>query len=328
MGIFYITGGRQWTGAEGHIEWFSYREAVVVRLDTATGGSVEVLTYETPAEARPSEERSNIVFKAGALRGDSLHVCTQTEILEFTLPDFALVHRISHPWLNDVHHVHPLDDGGYLVADTGLDMVLDLDTGGTVRRQWGALGQDPWERFDQGVDYRRVVTTKPHAAHPNYVFLHDGDIWCTRLEQRDAVMLADPGVTIQLPEKPHDGIVTGDRVWFTSVDGRVYECEISARRIVAEYDLNVFNDTDKALGWCRGLHLLGEGRVLVGFSRLRPTRIKKNVTWVKHRLGLLPMSGYAPTRVACYDLPAGSLEWEVDLEPTGLNAVFSILGPA
>jgi hypothetical protein len=32
-----------------------------------------------------------------------------------------------------------------------------------------------------------------------------------------------------------------------------------------------------------------------------------------------------PTRIACYDLAAGSLLWEVDLEPHGLNAVFSIL---
>ena len=79
------------------------------------------------------------------------------------------------------------------------------------------------------------------------------------------------------------------------------------------------------LGWCRGLHLLGDDRILVGFSRIRPSKIRENVRWVKHRMGLRETAGTRGTRIACYDLARGVHEWDLDLEPLDMNAVFSIL---
>jgi len=111
----------------------------------------------------------------------------------------------------------------------------------------------------------------------------------------------------------------------TTVDGHVVRANLRSGETLAVHDLNAYSRTDRALGWCRGLHVLDGERVLVGFSRLRPSKIKENLTWVKFKMGLREVSGQSPTRVACYDLARGALEWEVNLEEHGLNAVFCIV---
>jgi len=83
--------------------------------------------------------------------------------------------------------------------------------------------------------------------------------------------------------------------------------------------------TEKTLGWCRGIHVLDNDRVLIGFSRVRPSKIRENLRWVKHRVGLREDAGMMGTRIACYDLKRGVHEWDIDLEQFDLNAVFSIL---
>ncbi len=328
MPRYYITGGRQRKGAKGHIEWFSYGLAMIVEVDTESGATREVMSYETPAPYRPDDPKSNVVFKAGTRRDDTLIVCTQTEILDISLPDFRIARHVSHPWLNDVHHVMRTDDGNYLVADTGLDIVLLLTPDGRILREWAALPEEnPWTRFDRDTDYRKVVTTKPHHCHPNYVFQADGEFWVTRFVQRDAFCLTRPErppLAIGL-QKPHDGVVIGREVYFTTVDGHVVVCSLDTGEQRAVYDLNEYTTGDKALGWCRGLFVLDARRVIVGFSRLRPSKFRENLDWLKHKIGSQPIAGHRPTRIACYDLAGGGLEWEIDLEPIGCNAVFSIL---
>ncbi len=321
-----MTGGSQRPEAKAHIEWFSYGEAAILACDER--GTVEQCArYQTPDAIRPEDPRANIVFKAGSLHGDRLVVSTQTEILTYTVPDFRQVGYATHPWLNDVHHVTLNAAGNYLVADTGLDLVLELSPKGELIREWRALPEeDPWERFDRAVDYRRVVTTKPHHSHPNYVFEYKGELWVSRFVQRDAVCLTDPAKRLEIGlEKVHDGNVVGDRVWFTTVDGHVAVADLAECRVLAVHDLNAMTDTDKTLGWCRGLEVLDGERVIVGFSRIRPSKFKENVRWVRFKAGVRPDAGSLPTRIACYDLAAGRVEWSVDLEKHGLNAVFSIL---
>jgi len=326
MSRFYITGGQQRKGAWNEDEWFSYAEARILLLDAADASVKPVATYISPEANRPADPRSNIVFKAGTIDAGKLHVCTQTEILSYDLKDFSLAGVVSHPWFNDLHHVTVNARGNFLVACTGLDLVVEMNPDGEILRELPVLDEDIWQRFDRNTDYRRVLTTKPHHSHPNYVFEHDGQIWATRLVQRDAVCLTDSSRSIQpMVEKVHDGNIDQDAIWFTTVDGHVVTADLAGGRTTAVHDLSAMSASDRTLGWCRGLHLLGEDRVLVGFSRLRPSKFKENVNWVKHRMGLQDTAGRMPTRIACYDLAAGSLLWEVDLEPHGLNAVFSIL---
>ncbi len=323
---YYVTGGAQRADVKDYLEWFAYGEASIFHVD-AGGGVRRCVSYETPDEIRPDDPEANIVFKAGSLDGDRLHVCTQTEILSYALPGFEQVGYATHPWLNDVHHVCRNDAGNFLAANTGLDMVMELTPAGELVRYWSALAdEDPWDRFDKDIDYRKVVTTKPHHAHPNYVFMSDGGLWVSRFVQKDAVCLDDMARVIPIGiEKVHDGNIFGGRVWFTAVDGHVVVANAATGAVETVHDLNAMTDTTKTLGWCRGLHVLDEERVVVGFSRIRPSRFKENVQWIKFQIGKRESAGKLPTRIACYHLGEGRVEWEVDLEKHGLNAVFSIL---
>ena len=327
MGKYYVTGGAQRKKVKDYIEWFSYGEASIFMFDDADGSVVKCASYMTPDEIRPEDKKANIVFKAGSLDGNRLLVCTQTEILAYSLPDFKQVGYTTHPRLNDVHHVKVNEAGNYLIANTGLDMVLELTPAGEVVREFSVLpDENIWDRFDKDVDYRKVLTTKPHHAHPNYVFEINGEIWVSRFVQKDVICLSNPGKVIDIGiEKVHDGNIRDGKVYFTAVNGHVVIADPVTCEVLAVHDLNAMTDTDKTLGWCRGLHILDDNQVLVGFSRLRPSKFRENVQWVKFQVGKRESAGKLPTRVALYDLEAGRMEWDINLEKHQLNAVFSIL---
>lgn len=327
MAKYYVTGGTQRKKAKDHIEWFSYGEAAIFMFDDGDQTVTKCISYATPDEIRPEEKEANIVFKAGSLDGNRLVVCTQTEILVYSLPDFKQVGYTTHPWLNDAHHVKVNAAGNYLIANTGLDMVLELTGDGELVREMSVLpGEDIWNRFDKDVDYRKVVTTKPHHAHPNYVFEINNEIWASRFVQKDVLCLTNPAKVIDIGiEKVHDGNIFEGKVYFTAVDGHVVIADPLTCEVTAVHDLNAMTDTTKTLGWCRGLHVLEADRVLVGFSRLRPSKFRENVQWVKFQVGQRESSGRLPTRVGLYDLSAGRLIWDVNLEKHQCNAVFSIL---
>jgi hypothetical protein len=327
LAVFYVTGGRQRKNVKQQDEWFSYGQAAIVALHEEDGQVVHCLDYMSPEEARPTDKNANVVFKAGSIAGNRLIVCTQTEILEYSLPDFSLVNYITHPWLNDVHHVVRSTRGTLLVASTGLDMILEMDDDGQVVNSHTAIpGEDPWDRFDKAVDYRKVVTTKPHHSHPNYCFEYHGELWISRFIQRDLLCLSDPSKRIDIgEEKIHDGNLHGHLVYCTTVNGFLFVADLDTQKVVQKYDLNEITGSDKTLGWCRGVHILDDDRVLVGFSRLRPSKFKDNLRWVKYRMGMREDAGRLPTRVDCFNLTRSTLDWSVDLEPSGLNAVFSIL---
>lgn len=326
MKKFYVTGGRQNEGATALYDHFCYGEARILSFDES-GRVEECATYRTPDEFRPSDPRSNIVFKAASLHDGQFVVCTQTEILVYSLPDFQIVHHVSHPWLNDAHHVTRNAAGNFLVANTGLDQVLELDQAGRHVGDWSTLpDQDTWDRFDRDTDYRKVATTKPHQSHPNYVLEYKGDLWVSRFYQRDLFCLSDGQRRIEIGiQSVHDGNLVGDRTYMTTVDGHVLVLDMIECRILEDHDLNQIIQNDKTLGWCRGIHILDEDRVLVGFSRIRPSKIRENLRWVKYKMGMREDGGRLPTCVVCVNLRKGQVEYEVDLEAHGLNAVFSIL---
>lgn len=324
--VFYVTGGRHRKNAKPDQEWTSFDQAQVMRINVDTGEVEAKATYDSPPDHRPDDPEANIVFKAGVIAGDSLHVCTQTEIVTFALPDLAQVSCVSHPWFNDLHHVTVDDGGNFLVAVTGLDLVLEVTPGGDVVAEWPVPGGDTWDRFDRDADYRKVVTTKPHRVHPNFVFRHRGDLWVTRFVQKDAIRLTgEPGGIEAQDEKLHDGEVRGDRLYVTVVDGHLAVADLATGRTLEVYDLNAITDADRILGWCRGLYLLDDRRAVVGFSRMRPSRFRENVQWMKYRLGLRENAGRMGTRLVCYDLERRSQEWVFDLEAHEMHAVFSVL---
>lgn len=329
---FYVVGGQEKHAAIKKQEWHQYRKGVILDVDSVAGKAELVFEYTSPPEACASEDDPSITFKAATLADGRMYVCTQTEVLTLDLPGFDVAGYVSLPWFNDVHHVRPTDRGTLLVVNTGLDMLVEVKPAGDAIRTWNVLGEDPWHRFSPNIDYRKVVTTKPHDSHPNHVFELGGELWVTRFKQRDAVSLSDGGRRIPIDiAGPHDGSLRGDHIYFTTVDGRVIIADANELRVTEIIDLTEIEtdwDPRLALGWCRGLHVIDDRRVVIGFSRLRFTKIRSNIEWLRYRLGRVDNIGCAPTRLAMYDIRDRKLRWEIDLEKAGLNAIFSIHGLA
>jgi len=313
----YVVGGTQ--KDRSLEEWHQFRNGIVLELDETTRTRARATTHLTPAEWLPDAEPSHL-FKAATVAGDRMYVCSQTEVLRYRLPQMTLERTVSLPAFNDLHHVWPTREGTLLVANTGLDMVMEITWAGRVVREWAVLGGDPWQRFSREVDYRRVATTKPHASHPNYVFESGGAVWVTRFKQKDAVCLTMDYPPIHFGRNPHDGVYRDGRLYFTSVDGFVFVVDAGSYRVIDTVDLNQIGDRECALGWCRSILPVDERRCWVGFTRFRPTAAREYVSWIRRGF----RRHHRPTRIALYDLKRRELLEEMDLEPYGMNAVFSI----
>ncbi len=324
MRRLYIIGGQQKKDARKLPEWSMWDRAVVVELDLETGQVEKRVEYVSPPEACAADDNPSVLFKAGTLEGDCLYVCTQTEVLTYALPSFERVGYVSLPCFNDVHHVRPTAQGTLLVANTGLDSVVEVTTDGEMLREWSVLGENTWDRFSKDIDYRKVLTTKPHRSHPNHVFELDGEYWVTRLLQKDAICLTATHAPIPISPHPvHDGLVRNGQLSFTAVSGRVIQFNAETKTLLRDVELDTIIDSEMPLGWCRGLEVVDEDRVIVGFSRLRPTKYRQNLNWLKRQLGGGGW-GLQPTRAALFDLRRKRLCDQWDLERGGLNTIFSI----
>jgi hypothetical protein len=320
MDNLYVVGGQQREPRPLFAlpSWYEYHKGLVMEVDLRAGDTVSHLEYVSPEEVR-AEGTPPILFKCASLENGHLYLCTHSEILVYTVPEFERIAYISLPCFNDLHHVRPTPEGTLVVANTGLDAVLEVTLDGRVVREWAVLGGDIWDRFSRDVDYRKIPSTKPHAAHPNNVFFVDGELWVTRFEQKDAISLSDPSRKIDIGvERLHDGVVHGDYLYFSSVKGDVVIANTRTLKVEQVIDLAQFHPEGTLLGWCRGLLLDGD-TVWIGFSHIRPTRFRENIGWVAHRF-----RRSMPTHLGRYDLAAGRYLAEVELETAGMDAVFSI----
>ena len=329
VATLYLVGGQSKKNASRLPIHEGHEQGIILTLSENGEYLGTVAAYKSPPEVCPATP--NVLFKAASLRDDRMYVCTDTEVLIYRVPEFTVETHISLPVFNDLHHVTPSPTGSLLVASTGLDAIFEISLEGEILHEWELFGGDLWRRFDRYTDYRRIATTKPHQAHPNFVFLKDDEVWVTRCDQYDAIRLVpSPGrIPIEV-ELPHDGIVFGEKVYFTTVDGHVVRADFGRSQVDAVYNLDDAYQTKTPLGWCRGLKVLDEERVIVGFSRLRPTVSVEKVAWVRRKLHEnlgLGSGGWLspPTRVACIDLAQKKVLWETNVERYGLNAVFSIL---
>lgn len=324
MDSLYALGARQRDlVTKKEEEWNLYESALILELDPKSGAVRTCVEYKSPPEAR-AHESSSIIFKAGTIVGNTLYACTATEVLIFHLPEFQQIGYVSLPALNDVHHVTPTSDGNLLVANTGLDMVIKFTLQGEVLSEWSVLDEDPWSRFSRDIDYRKVDSTKPHQSHPNFVFELNRETWATRFRQRDAICLDDRSKRIDIAvESPHDGLICEDRIYFTTVDGRIVIANSRTLQLEKIVDLKEINGSDVLLGWCRGVLPLDERRIWVGFTRVRKTKFLENVLWVKHVFS--PGMMEKATHLALYDIVERRCLQEFDLEPYGMNIVFSVL---
>ncbi|MBU8769289.1 hypothetical protein [Cytobacillus oceanisediminis] len=317
MKKIYVVGGQQKNKVTK--DWQQYNCGVILQIDIDQQELIKRTDYISPPEVSPDYEPS-IVFKAGTVKNKKLYVCTETEILIYSLPNMVQIGYLSLPCFNDVHHILPTYNDNFLIANTGLDMVMEIDPRGDILNTWNVLMQPPWERFSPSYDYRKVPTTKPHHSHPNYVFTIGKDIWATRCLQKDAICLTKPNQKINIGgDYVHDGVLRGDTLYFTRVDGHVVTVDVHTLNIKNEYNLNHFSNHSQRIGWCRGIKVLDDETVIVGFTRIRPSKNPLGNEQLYNQLDT-----FLPTRIACYNLVQGKLLWEHNLEKYNFNAVFSI----
>jgi hypothetical protein len=318
-----VLGARQRSSLlKSEQEWHLYEAALILEIDPETGAVETKVEYTTPPEARAHEHSSNM-FKSGTIVANKLYTCTSTEVLVFDLPEFRISNYISLPCFNDLHHVVPDSSGNLLVTSTGLELVVRVTPDGDVLDRWNVLGEDPWEKFSPDTDYRKVDSTKPHRSHPNFAFELDGTIWATRFYQRDAVCLSDASKRIEIGiQAPHDGLVRNGRIYFTTVDGHIVIVNRHSVKVEKVIDLKAINGQKALLGWCRGLLPLDDRRVWIGFTRVRKTKFRENLLWMRSLLrdGMLEK----PSHLALYDTQRLECVREFDVESHGLNVIFSI----
>lgn len=314
----YVVGGRQRKPAsirEAGGTWYGYGAGVILGVD-GRGGCDVVHTYVSDLDVRSAEDP--MLFKCATRVGERLYCTTETEVVIYELPTFDVVHKLSHPWFNDVHHVIPAVNGNLLVASSGAETVLELTVEGELVTVYPLDDERKQVLAPDTGDLRFGVNLKPHKIHPNHLFAVDGEPWATRFECRDAVSLVDPNRRINIGrERVHDGHVVDGLVWFTTVDGAVVVANPDTGAIEAEYDLNA-NRRNVVPGWCRGL-LITDASVWVGFSRIRMTAARERLSWIRQGL-----STSLPTRIEKYDRATMELESSVELEDCGLDAVFTI----
>lgn len=289
-------------------------------LDTGSGQVSDAWAGDVPAALHPGE-REHAELTGAHRDGSRLVQTTRAEVLWFDLPGLALAERFSHPLLYDVHDALPLPGGGLAVTATGHDSVLVFDAGRRlVRHHWLGGPGSFTDAFPGVDDFRRVPFDryKPHAAHPNHLFLLDGALYTTCLALGRAVCLDDRSRDLVLPGgAPHDGRWIDGLLWFTTVDGRVLAWDPAGARWAV--DLTVSDDAPGLAGWCRGVEVVGD-RLFVGFTTLRDSSWRE----VGRRL-LRGASGVKrPTRVVEVDRRTGRVVQAWSVAPEGDGTLYAL----
>lgn len=318
-----ITGGLQRPEAEVMVSTSGthYYRARLSRLDWEKNNETVLMDYETPADARPDQD-PGIRFTAMTLANNRLYLCTGTEVMVYTWPKLERLQYSTHSHFHDIHHVALVKEE-VLVASTGLDMVIFLDKSLAPAKYIDVVSETLWHTYDSMQDWRKVHSTQPHDAHPNYIFSMGGEIWITRGYKNDIMRLSDRH-TIPLSNKRiHDGHVTGDHAFFTSVDGKIIVLNTYTLAIDEVIDLMPMEGTTLPLGWCRGLHV--DGNVAyVGFTTLRTTKWKNNVEhFYNTKTGKYVR--ILPSRVVAYDLKSRYKLDEYVFPRDSIGAIFDII---
>jgi len=298
-------------------DWNKYKEGALQIINWETGTLLREDRYVSPPGRVVND--GNILFKAGTLHGKKFFVPSATEILVYELPRLRIKEIYSHPSFNDLHHVTVHNNIMY-ICNTGLEIIQVMNLDGDIVAEYNVAASDTWERFSRETDYRLVVTTKPHESHANYIFFLEGEIWCTRFLQRDAVCIGNPSKRINLNVSkggPHDGLVRGDFIYFTLTDGYVVIVNKYTLKLEDVIDLNLISNYNVLLGWCRGIEVIGKN-AYVGFTALRWSKYREYGLWIKRgkkRLG---------SRIAEYDLQAKTLVKEVPVARDTGAAIFTV----
>uniref|UniRef100_A0A486XQQ4 Uncharacterized protein n=1 Tax=Rheinheimera sp. BAL341 TaxID=1708203 RepID=A0A486XQQ4_9GAMM len=301
-----------------------YGKASLLLLDLATG-QFETLLSKTDGGANYPAEHPNLQYTAACLDGDTLWLPTDTEVFAYRLPDLQQVTCYSHPCFQNIHSVHAFADE-LVVTSTGLDNVVVLDKqSGQIKQILNAEGKDPWHRFSNDIDYRLVHSTRPHDAHPNYVFQLNNELWVTRCKQEDAVCLSNVNKSIDVGQgeriSVHDGLWWGDKLVFTRVDGFLVICDPVSGKVLDKHDPFGL-ERNRPRGWCRGLYIDGN-MFYIGYSKLRKTKLTTKLKFISQ--GNFKYRDGNEALVVAYNMHTQKVERVYEFNSASIEAVYGIL---
>jgi hypothetical protein len=89
------------------------------------------------------------------------------------------------------------------------------------------------------------------------------------------------------------------------------------------HDLNKMSGSSgETLGLVPRAAPTGRALLWVGFTRVRPAEFRENLNWVRQQKRY-----HRPSHIALYDLQSGSCLEEIEIEPHGIGAVFTLFQP-
>jgi hypothetical protein len=274
----------------------------LVALDASTGQTHVRWRYDPPEALRVAAKGlTGLAWAATPGRSD-LFVASANAVHRLAPDGLRWLGSLHRPHFNDLHGLST-SDGRLQVTNTGLDAVDTFDLDGAFLGQVGfeaswlaaerIAGRVPdratWRRlhtegFRSGSelhfepdapagDYYRADASAPFCVrqqrdfvHPNHATLNDGRLWVTSLARQALIEAGTWRVRATFEAPPHDGIVCGEELWFTRVDGVVEaRSRANPNDIKARIDVSMISGVT---GWCRGIHVTPEA-IWVGFTAIR-----------------------------------------------------------
>ncbi|HWO25248.1 MAG TPA: hypothetical protein VNO30_41195 [Kofleriaceae bacterium] len=318
-------------------------ECFIDRLDLERGTRERLLSFLPPEPHRVPEKG----FTGAAwLDDDSLLACGFDAVWRFTPSSGRCTGRLHQPDFNDLHGLAVDAAAAQLhVCNTGLDAIETFDLAGrflgrsamspawfeAARQRGAAVDRAAFEHvlaagwkempsptltspigsyYHQAEDepfHRRKVRD---YAHPNHVIVWGDHLVVTLLARRELRCMRTHNAVAHLEAPPHDGVLVGDDLWLTTVDGRVWRV---ARGGAAA--LVVDTSATGHLGWCRGLAILGS-TIAVGLTAIRS---EPQYTWrsAPHE--------QTETAVLWIEPATGQLRGHVRYEPERHPKLFALL---
>ena len=289
-------------------------------VDWPSGRVVRDFPWESPVEVMSSARADQEFTSASLLIQDVLLQPTHTEVLWICPAEWKVIHRLSHPLMHNVHSAVPVGRG-VLVTCAGSDSVLEFDGNDQLMAHHWLRDGDFRATYGAVEDFRTLHhdALKPHSHHPNHAVRVNACTWVTCFETASAICLED-GRQIRFPEGiPHDGRLVDGLLWFTVVTGHVIAVDPDTLERRIHIDLNALAPTDRMLGWCRGLDIVGD-RLFVGMTMLRSTGHREVLRWLaRGRAG-----EKLPTRILEIDLSKSEVVCEREVGNAAGGTIYAI----
>lgn len=301
---------------------FTEKKAVLYAVDFKTGEKQQLLEY-----GGIKGINENVAFTHATLLDNALYLCTRTEVLIYSFPELQLRQHFTHRLFNDVHHIEVIDDRIYVVS-TGIDAVLSFSNETFVLLEHISLRKENiCNDYPKECDFRKI-NTEPHQIHPNYVFQWQDKIFVSRFNQEDITNIHNHAERYEINSgsRIHDGIVNGQNIYLTTIDGTVKVLKPKENEAALYMDMNQAENSKYPLGWCRGLSI-DEDFIYVGFSRFRHIKLVSGpFLGCYSRYGEdLKSFDEKPTRVTQYNRVRKEKCGELVFDKNELSNIYSII---